>query len=194
MTYAVTIAGVSPDPEVYAGLAKTTNFIGGILTPDATKWRGLSPDDKARSIFTLTQWIDSRAWAGAATLAGGTTLQFPRVGDGITDDAATQLANVEKALYWGVLELAANPAFLTAISAASNVKLVDADGAKIEFFGPTNVSDGTATWMPVMVQRLLGKYVSGAAVVIQSAAGASFGTDGESAFDDCDELDLTRPL
>lgn len=192
MTYVVTIAGVVPEPEVYAGLVKASNFIGGILSPAAAKWRALSPDDKARTVFTLTQWIDSRAWAGAPTFAGGTTLQFPRSGDGITDDAATQLANVEKATYWGAMEAAANPAFLTAISTASNVKVADADGAKVEFFSPTNVTDGSATWMPVMVQRYLGRYVAGAAVGIVVTGGASFGTDGESDFDDCDAIDRTR--
>jgi hypothetical protein len=193
MTYAVSIAGVSPDPEVYAGLTNASNFIGGILLPAAAKWRALGIDDKARTLFSATQYIDSRAWAGSATLASGTTLQFPRSGDGITDDAATQLANVEKAIYWLAMELAVNPAVMTAVSTASNVKLVDADGAKVEFFAQTTVSDGTASWMPTMVQRLLGRYVAAAAAAaIGSAGGASFGTYGDPAFDDCDAVDRSE--
>lgn len=193
MAYTVSIAGVAPDPEVYAGLVKATAYIGGSFRPEAARWRGLAEDDKERTLVDATRYVDERSWDGDATLSG-TTLQFPRSGGAITDDAATQLAIVEKAVCELAMAIAADPTLPTAIDAGSNIKVLDADGARIEFFAPTSAVEGTAPRMPAIVQRLLGRYSAPAnAGALPTGGGASFGTDGESAFDDCDELDRSRP-
>lgn len=196
MTYTVTIAGVTPDPEVYAGLLKASAYIGGKFGPAARKWRGLDEDDKERSLLEATRYLDLRDWAGTPSALGGTTLQFPRTGTGITDDAATQLARVEIAVCELALLIASDPSLPDAIDGGSNIRVLDADGAKIEFFAPTSVADGNATVMPPVVQRLLGRYTAaaggGSGFVV--AGGVSFGTGAASSFDDEDRLDLIEPF
>lgn len=194
MTYTVSIAGVSPDPEVYAGLAKATAYIGAAFGGEAAKWRGLAEDDKERTLVAATRYIDARDWAGTATGEDGTTLAFPRSGDGITDSSAEQLARVEQAVCELAMLIAADPSIQQAIDQGSNIKKLDADGALIEFFAPTSVAEGTATTLPPVVQRLLGRYTAAAATGVTIAGGSSYGTDGESAFDDCDATDRSDPF
>jgi hypothetical protein len=197
MTYTVTIAGVTPDPEVYAGLVKVTAYIGKKFGPEAAKWRALTPDDKARTIASATDYVDMRSWDGLPTFLdaslAATTLQFPRSGGGITDSAAVQLARVEQAIAELSIAIAVDPGVLSAIDQGSNVKVLDADGAKIEFFAPISVTDGTATRMPAIVQRLLGRYTAASSDGFAISGGASYGVDGESSFDECDEMKRSSP-
>lgn len=174
----VTIAGVSPDPEIFGTLAGATSYIGATFSPEATKWRGLSPDDKNRCLVSGTRYLDTLGLVSAGLPIGHDTI----------------ITNVINASYEMSMAIAADPSIATAIDAGNNVRLLDASGAKIEFFRPTSAADGTATLLPVRVQKLLAPYLPATSASVSGSSGSSYGVDGESTFDDCDGTDRNQPF
>lgn len=163
-----TIGGV--DFEVYGGVTAIANYLLGSSSAGAAAFRGLGSDDQKRRLIDATRYIDEQRWQGAATaLAGGTatTLQFPRTG--LTDLAGASLdaTNVPAALIAAVSEMSAVLAIDTeaasAVDTGSNVQSLGAGPASLSFFRPTSAQDGTATTMPVVVNRLIGRWLASAA-------------------------------
>lgn len=167
----VTITGVSPDPNIFATLALATNHIGAAYGPAATKWRAIaSQDDKNRTLVQSYRFLSTLGLVES---------------DGSAITEATTNADIIAAQAELAMLIALDPTVVDAMDAGSNIKVLDADGTKIEFFRPTSAANGTATRFPVQVQRLIAQYLPSTDLVI--AGGASFGTDQGSWFDDCDD-------
>jgi len=201
MTFTVSITGVSSPIEVYGGLPACDDYVLTMIGDGADAYRALTAngDDRKRLLVGATRFIDRPSWQGVATLAGGTTLQWPRSGVVNPDGSPVDSASVPAAILQAVFELVAlaatDPDVLSAFDSGNNVKKLDADGTSIEFFRPTSALDGTATVLPQVVNQLIGKWLATALATADTGArGESFGTDGCSQFDDCDTLKRWSPF
>ncbi len=146
---AVTIAGVTPDPEVFGGLVAATAYLGASSSTWAEAWMALASDSaKGKRLVDATRYLDALTWQD------------------ITD------------------------ADLLALAQAAIPKAKP--GTSVEFFRATSAAQGTATRLPVVIQRLIGRFLGSTAVSV--ATGVAYGTDGVSSFDACDDADITRPL
>lgn len=196
--YTVTLSAVGSQPiEVYGGLAAADAYIDGMIGAGAEAYRALvaDSDDRKRLLIAATRWIDSLSWQGdAAGLSGAdaTTLAFPRDAVSNGDDAATQLAKVERAVFELVALAAEDSEVLTVLDSSSNLKTVKAGSAGVEYFAPTSTRKGSATQLPTTVQRLIGAYL---ATATASYPGAPSGESGacSSNFDSADAYTRTEP-
>jgi len=174
------------------------NYVGTLLGKPADKWRAMSASDQGRTLVMATRYIDQQGWTGLRTgLAGGTptTLQWPRsdvtVLDGTGSSVAVDPAIVPPEFVQATFELstliAADPTIVTKADTGSNVRRADAGGGVgVEFFNPTSSALGTASPMPTIVMRLLGKFMS-----VSGGIEGGFGQSGKSSSDfaHCHELD-----
>lgn len=198
-----TLTGGAPI-EVYGGLTAADAYLNAKIGKGATKYRKLietaKHDDRKRLLVEATNYLERLDWKGTRNGFGGTMLAWPR--DGVTvGDVAIDTTIVPSAVVTAAFELvalfAASADAATAPDQGSNVKLIDADGTKIEFFGATSSADGTATVLPHVVSQLIGKYLADPAptvILLGGALGSSSGTDAESEFDDCDAYRVNGPL
>lgn len=203
--FTVTI-GTDPPIEVYAGTTYVDQYLNAMIGTGAAAYRNLTAggDDRKRLLVAVTRWIDAQAWAGTSDAFGGTTLQFPRTGlflaDGVTAASDTyQLGVVSQAVAEMVAIIAADPTALTALDAGNNVQALDMAQGRIQFFTGTSARAGTATLLPVPVQRLLGQWLAINDTGVRTAvAGASSGGNTTSDFDDPTNdngvLDVEEPL
>lgn len=200
MTFTVSITGASAPVEVYGGLPACEDYLLSMIGDGATAFRALTAggDDRKRLLVAATRYIDRLSWQGTATLAGGTTLQWPRTGvtdpDGTAVDSSTVPAAIVTAVFELVALLAADADVQAAPDSGNNVKKLDADGTSIEFFRPTSATDGTATVLPQVVSQLVGKWLKSASSSFAAASGTSTGSGASSWFDDCDTLSRSGPF
>lgn len=187
--FTVSIAGVSPDPEVYGGLAAAIAYITSSFGPNYTSWLTLAEDDREKTLVAVTRYLDRQRWQGEANAFDSTTLAFPR--DGLTDAPtnAEQLAAVAKATFELAALAAADPDVLAALDQGQNIKSMGAGSAKLEFFSPTKTANGTATKLPTIVQDLIGQWLAGSGAAAVIVGSESTGTRGNSTFDDCDDFE-----
>jgi hypothetical protein len=167
--FTVAIAGVSPDPEIYGGLLAAVAYIGAKFGPQAAAWMALSPNARGQTLVTATRYVDQQSWSGAATgLVGSepTTLQFPRSQLTRNDepvDAATVPPEVPQAVFELAILIAAKPTVVDQPDTSTNLRSVSGGGGVgAAFFHPTSTRDGSATLMPTVVQRLLGRFLAAA--------------------------------
>jgi len=195
--------GSDPAIEVYGGLPAADQYINAMIGDGAVAYRALvtatNTADRQRLLVAATRWVDSLAWQGAPDGYQSTTLQFPRSGltsaDGTAATDAQQLAIVNRAVFELVALLADDPDVLTEPDAGSNVQDLGAGSARVAFFRPTSAQDGNATVLPVVIDRLLGRWAASAdPAVAAAAAGTVTGTNCHSDFDRCDELEVVTPL
>lgn len=200
MTFTATLTS-GPAHEVYGGLTACDDYLFAAVSAGAKKYRALpaNGDDRKRLLVQATRWIDDILSAGTPTGAGGTTLQVPM--EGVTDAAgnamsdADQLALAERATFEAVAILAADQDAALAADTGSNIKILDADGTKIEFFRPTSATDGTALAIPAILGRILGPLIAAAPAAASTAfVGASNGTGADSRFDTCDAFTRVEPF
>lgn len=164
--------------DIYGLRSDADKYINAAFGPAATKWRALSvDDDKDRSLVVAARFMATLGLVDSSGVAIAYT---------------TVLADIHAAQAELAMLIVSDPTVLDGIDAGSNIKVLDADGTKIEFFKPTSAANGTATRFPPVVWRLLSKYLPSANLVI--AGGASFGTDEESSFGDCDDGDRSGPF
>jgi hypothetical protein len=163
--------------NIYGTRANADMYINAMFGAAATKWRNLSvDDDKDRTLVVAARYLDTLGLEDAGVAITYTTVL-----------TAIHAAQAELAVL-----IASDPTVVEAIDAGSNIRVLDADGTKIEFFRPTSAAAGTATRLPVVVQRLLAPYLPATDLVI--VGGAAFGTDVDSQFDDCDDGDRSDPF
>lgn len=188
MSFTVTIVGVTNPIEVYNGLQAVEDYLGSTASARVTAWNALpvDGDERKRILVDATRYIDSLFWQGMADAQGGTTLQWPRSGitlDGVAVDPATVPAAIGK----GVNELCAliadDPDVLTETDSGSNIRSMQAGSANLVFFRPTSTGDGNATFLPTLINRLVGRYLASASPALAAAtAGASTGVSTRSDF------------
>lgn len=171
----VTIATV--DYDVYGEYADGADYIAGAFGAGATKWRSLVTDDKARTFVSAARFMSTLGLVDE---------------DGAAIGYTTVIADIIAAQAELAMVLALDSTALDGLDAGSNIRVLDADGTKIEFFRPTSAASGTASRFPAAVQRLLGPYLPTTDLVI--VGGESFGTCQESSFDDCDDGERSEPF
>lgn len=198
MTFTVTLAGGAPI-EVYGGLPACDEYLLAAIGSGAKKYRALTAngDDRKRLLVAATRYLERLVWSGTATTppVGGTVLAWPRTGvtvGGVAVDPNTVPVAITNAAFELVAIFAADADAASAADQGSNVKTIDADGTKIEFFRPTSAKEGTASVLPTVVQQLIGGYLGGSTAVV--ALGSASGSGAESQFDDCDTLRRSGPF
>lgn len=180
MIFTVSIAGVTPDTEVYGGLPAAINYIGAKFGQTSLAWLGLSSDQQGQTLVTATRYIDEQPWDGDATGLVGTTpttLQFPRLGlkrNDIDVDSTTVPPEVVQAVFELSILIAQKPTIVDQVDQGSNIQSVGGGGApSVSYFAQTSAARGTATVMPTVVQRLLGRFLATPAA---NLAGGAAGT------------------
>lgn len=177
MSEAVTITGVSTPITIYGTFQGAKDYIAAMFGDTYAAWTALVgsgsavDDPKKQTLVAATRYLES--WNWDPTTAGSFAAR-----DAIP---AFQQAVAELAVL-----VADDPSVLGARDAGSNIRGVGAGSSRVDFFAPTSAEDGSATVMPVVVQRLIGQY--GASASSSIGGGITSGTDGKSVFDvtDCE--------
>lgn len=177
--FTVSIPGVSPDPEVYLDLVGAISYLRGTFGPASDAWLALTPVQQAQTLITATRYLEQQPWDGVRTgfVAGvPTSLAWPRSGvllDGKPVDATTVPVAFRDATAELAVLIAKDPALTGKADQSSNIQSVNAGGGTgVTFFAPTTVRSGTATVMPVVVQRLVGRYLARPAASLEGGLGA----------------------
>jgi len=194
-----------PAVEVYGGLTACKNYLGTSIGDGATAFLGLATDDdRKRALIAATRFIDAQTWQGTATGTvppDPTTLVWPRSGITNPDGSALSSTVVPPALLQAVFELAGiiadDPDVQAQIDASNNIQSVSASGAGVTYFNPTSqvTTPPSATKLPVVVQRLIGKWLS--ISTPSSGADVDGGYSGaggcSSEFDSCSSYRRSAP-
>lgn len=184
--FTVTLDGDAVPFEVYGGLPACVHYLRPASDDSAIAFKALSSDDQGSRLIDATRYIDEMMWQGAATGLVGvdpTTLQWPR--SGLTDqygnplDSTTVPIQVVNAAFEMAAILAGDPSASSNVDQGSNLQSMGAGGASLSFFRPTSAADGTASRLPTVVDRLIGRWLASSVSV---AGGFISGTNAHSNF------------
>ncbi len=188
----VTISGTAY--EVYGSIADLATYAGGSILWQST-YAGITADNRARALVEATRLLDRQRWQGAK-VDDGQALAWPRTGvtvDGAEVSSASVPADITTAAYELAIAAMADASVIAGTSTGNKVSSVSAKGVGVTFFAPV-----TGSRFPDRVMELIGAYLGGSSDssgfgASGSAGSYSSGTDGASAFDDCDTYSLTGP-
>lgn len=159
-------------------------------------WSGLTTLQKQQAIISARRLLDKAIlWSGSKTLSSQDT-EWERDGatNGCTGEAVPD-GTIPDAIAYGQFELAGliaiDPSILTSTGTGTNTKRVKAGSAEVEFFQPT-IGTSDATRLPQAVHDLVACYAEGAGGVSPTGGSFASGTGDSSAFDDCDDNELSR--
>jgi hypothetical protein len=175
-------------------LESARNYIGSAFGPQYDAWLALDDNTAGKTLVSATRYIDSLQWQGTSTgqvLDGdpptlrATSLSWPRTGvfvDGVELDRFTvPVAVVEATAELAVMFLA-KPTLANNADTGSLVSSLGAGPASISFFRPTTVADGTATILPTVINRLIGRFLAssgppiGGGLITGASAASNFRT------------------
>lgn len=154
--------------------------------PNYTSWLGLDPSDQQRTLNTSVAFLDLLAWEGTATGAPNSNgfTSWPRSGviiDGVPVDSTSVPTDIVNASYELAVLIAADPDLPNKLDQGSNIQSVQGGGGVgVSYFVPTSAANGTATVLPVIVTRLVSKYLA----TPNGAVEGGFGQPGRG----CSEL------
>ena len=156
-------------------------------------WIDLEPDAQDRAIVTAFRELEAQRWSGIRTGGDAQLTQFPR--DSVADCDGIDRSGDSPApqgIIDGQIELAfeisQNEAIEGGTGSGSNIRRAKAGTAEVEFFQPGRDSSGNVgTRFPNSVQEKIRCFLSGSGLGVES-----FGTDGQSHFDDCDRFPLNE--
>ena len=142
---------------IYGSYAAAGDYAATMFGTTYAAWRALLPDDQKRTLIAAARFIDAQAWDTntAATMA---------IRDAI---AAFPQASYELAVL-----IADDPSVLQTLDQGTNVRVVGAGSARVEFFNPSSAVSGTAPIFPPVLMRLIGRYL---ALSVISTGGAPDG-------------------
>lgn len=193
--YTVSITGIVNPIEVYDGLPAVDDYLQAAIGDGADDWRALivasNADQRSRILVAASRFIDSLAWQGVPTVpsVGGTTLQWPRSNIVLGDGTVVDPNSVPAPIAQGVMELCAliadDSSVLSQADSGSNIQSLQGGPARIQFFRPQSPQDGNATVLPVVLNRLVGRYLAGASAAIASALAGSARSNPVSDFRNC---------
>lgn len=159
------------------------NYIGAAFGPTYSAWMVLSDDDKGRTLVSATRYLNELPWQGAPTGvldSSATTLAWPRTGvliDGAPVDSTTIPNDIVQACFELAVLISAKPAVTSLLDQGSNIQSVGGGGApSVSYFAPTSAARGTAPTLPVVVARLVSKYLA----TPGDAADGGSGTSGNT--------------
>lgn len=169
MSDSLTVTGTTTPVTIYGTYAAAKDYIASTYGPLYTAWTALTPDDQKRTLIAAVRLLEQQSW-------DPTTASTFAVRDAI---AAFGQAEYELAVL-----IADSPDIVQQHDQGSNVQSAGAGSARVSFFAPTSATDGTATVLPPVVERLVGGYLASADVTTSSIA---TGTGQASQFDDGDD-------
>lgn len=143
-------------------------------------WSALTPDNQKKTLAAAVRYLNAQTWnEDADTFAER---------DALEDDdgrAIFEIAEYELAVL-----IASDASILQALDSGSNIRSVEAGGASVEYFAPTQPGR-RATKLPPIIQRLVGTYLSVSSTVV--VAGYANTGNCESEFSECSETDREDP-
>lgn len=163
------------DTNTYITEAEADTYFQGSL--NLGDWSGLGSDVKERALVTATRMLERQTWLGTKA-SDAQTLSWPR--SGVTDayGNAVSSASVPQAIKDAQAELALalylTPQVQNQSSTSSNTKRLKAGSAEVEYFRPSR-----GTRFPVIIQELLGSFLSSSTLI----APLAYGTDQVTSFD-----------
>lgn len=169
MSDEITVTGATTAVTIYGTFAAAKDYVLSAYGAQYTTWTALSDDDKKRTLIAAVRYLEAQAW-NTTTAA-----------DFATRDAIDAFAEAEYEL---AVLIAGDSTLTQNADAGSNVRAVGAGSARVEFFNPSTAKDGSASTMPAIVDRLVGKYL--AARSVTSDGGIAQTGDCESPFA-CDQ-------
>lgn len=178
--------------NTYQLQASANTILGDNIATQA--WATKPSATKDAALITAFHMLEVQRWQGAKTGGSGQTAQHPRSGltncNGDEIDENTIAPDIIRAQALLAFELVTNPKLAGSPNTGSNIRRLQAGSASIEYFERTDDDDFPTSRFPASVQELISCYIEG-----QSLGGVeSFGTDGDSIFDPCDDYDRTEPF
>ena len=180
-----------------ADLVSARAYHDGSFSPQVTAWLKLTGTDgdaiATRTLIAAARMLDLLPWQGAPTgMLNGqpTPLAWPRTGvvvDGVAIDSTTVPVEITRAEYELAPLIFADPSIQGKRDTGSNIRRVGGAGVpEVEFWAPTSAAAGTATLLPVAIQRLVGKYLASPSLSASSlsAGGSSCAPIGGPGRDD----------
>lgn len=132
--------------KVYAltagAVVDASTYFNGQLGPNAVAWIAASADNRAKALVMAADWIDRAMrtrFTGTISVAGQPR-EWPRDGatcDGVPLPAASVPDKVALAEFWLAGALLVNAAQAAGTGTGSNIKMVKAGPAEVQFFTPT---------------------------------------------------------
>lgn len=183
--------------DLVTALDDARNYINSRFGPAYRAWAALSDDEANRTLVSAADLLNHLAWQGTPTgvLNGDpTSLAWPRSGvvvDDVPIDSTTVPADVVAASFELAVLIRADPTLPGKIDQGTNLKSVGGAGVPtVEYFVPTSARTGTAPVLPVVILRLVGKYLASPA----ASAEGGFGQAGrcESAWSRHQQFTLIR--
>lgn len=171
-------------------------YINGGFGPAYDAWIALDTSTQQKTLNQAARHLNVLAWQGTPTGPLGAdpaSLVWPRTGvtvDGVAIDPATTPSGVGQGQFELAVLINADPTLPGKLDQGSNIQAANAGGGTgVTFFAPTSARQGTATVLPVIVQRLVGRYLA-----TPDDAG-SFGASGKScsAFSQRAQFSLSWP-
>jgi hypothetical protein len=151
--------------------------------PQYDAWMALGDVPAQQTLVSATRYLNQLAWQGTATgLIGSTptSLAWPRSGvfvDGVPVDSTTIPDDITKASFELAVLILADPTLPGKLDQGSNLQSANAGGGTgVTFFSPTSARQGTATALPVIVMRLVAKYLATAGSSVEGGFGRAGGS------------------
>lgn len=167
---------------IHGSLMGAKSYVGMMFGDAYDTWRNLvgatAPtidDPKKQTLATAVRYLNAQAWNAEAN----------------TFEKRDAIAAFEQAQYELAVIIASDPSVLEALHSGSNIQSMSAGSASITFFSPTKAGRG-ATKLPVIVHRLVGRYLAAANSQAPSGYSSSAGEDSE--FADDATLDRSGPF
>lgn len=179
-------------------LSDAKTYIDAAFGTSYRTWEALSDAEKQRTLVSACRYLDQQPWQGTATgvpSASTSLTTWPRSGviiDSVEISSATVPADVLHASFEMAVALANDDTVDDVLDQGSNISSVGAGGGvSVSFAFPTSARQGTATTMPVAVQRLAAKYLATPSSVNEGGFGQS--GNCRSQFNACHQFNLVRP-
>jgi hypothetical protein len=164
-------------------------YLGQAFGPTYDTWAALDSTTQQKTLNSAARYLNVLAWQGTPTGPLGSdpaSLVWPRTGvtvDGVAIDSSTIPGDVSHGQFELAVLINADPTLPGKLDQGSNIQAANAGGGTgVTFFAPTSAAQGTATVLPVIVQRLVGKYLA------TPSEEGSFGASGKG----CSEFSRRR--
>lgn len=183
--FTVQPTGAAAPIEVYGGSDACDSYLAAAIGDGSDAYAAADPNTRLKLLVSATRFIERQDWRGTSTTpaVGGTTLDWPRTGIDGVDPSTVPLSLVE-AVFELVALLADDPDVLAATDSGSNVSSLGAGSAQISFFRPTSITDGNATYLPPVLNQLVGQWLA-TSDPSATLAGIATGTNRHSDFRTC---------
>ena len=140
-------------------LLDANNYLAASIT--STTWATKTDDEKKKLLVSSFRVLERTRWTGTADAIA--TAQWPRTdatcnGSAITDSVIPE--DIVEAQFELAASLADSTDVLTSNNTDSNIKMVKAGSAEVEYFYPLS---GEGSRFPLPVQELVGCYLAGSA-------------------------------